>query len=107
EIETHWIGSRLQSLLNRFRPAAGGGPPPRPPQPVRAILTDPMRGTYLGGAVASALRDSADLWAQPAAPPDVADVETNRLGATVSAASPLTGRVSTPAGPSTPGTTLP
>ncbi len=124
EIRMDWIGSRLQTivgpLLNRLR--RGGAPPRAAGRQVRAILIDPMRGTYLGGAVASALRDSADLWAPPAAPPDVTDTEVDRSGTTVviplsrSFVGPISAGVSTtisgtvttrPGPPAVPGITLP
>lgn len=112
EIEGIWTGSRLQELLGQFIPRifrGGAAAPPAAPRQVRAIYIDPMRGTYLGAAVASALRDSSDLWTLPALPPEVWDVEADRSVTFVAGpaaslpGSSLTGDPATPAA----GITLP
>ncbi len=92
EYEHHTIGSRLQTLFNNLQPIPepipgidpGGDPqftnppPPRSVEP-RPLLPDPMQGTYLGGCVANALRDSADLWEQVQEPPPVRNQPITRL----------------------------
>lgn len=79
EYDQEVVGSRLQTFLGWLlqNPPAGAG---AAPTQVRPILLDPMRGTYLGGAVASALRNSSDLWAQTGVAPSVRDTEVDRSG---------------------------
>ncbi len=72
--ERSWVGSRLQGILSRIASVAAALVETNT-NPVRAILANPMRGTYLGGAVASALRDSSDTWVQSVDPLAVRDRE--------------------------------
>ena len=84
EFSMTMTGSLLRSLAGDIgfanaQPGAFDEAPGRPGPPEnRPILAHPMRGVYLGAAVARALRDTETPWTPPTDPPNVLEVNNPR-----------------------------